>query len=181
MARFIAIVILLSMSTISPIAEASQQKITDKLILEKNQQMASLLKARDAYKTISFLHSHISEDATFQISFQNTSMPAEHQKNSMLMDKEAYINSFIQGLHYVDKYDIDIETADIEITEDGESATAKEVIVEEGVMLNPQDPLETGIPFLSTTTCHISYGLKDGLVQSEKARCHTESGEVNTI
>lgn len=163
------------------IAKASHGGITRDLIINKNEQMQILLNKRDPHKTIDFLHSHVSESAIFQISFQNTSMPPNTQKQHMEMDKTDYINSFIQGLNYVDHYGIKIETKNIQIAANGKTAIAEETIIEEGIMLDPNNLLDSGIPFLSKTTCKVLYGLDSGIVQSNKARCHTQTGEINTI
>lgn len=180
MARALIIALVFILST-SFIAQASQQRITDRLILEKNQQMQSLLQQRDPRKTIDFLHSHISEEAVFQISFENSTMAKSVAQQSFQMDKKGYINSFIQGLHYVDQYNVKIDTKNIQISKNGKTATVEETIIEEGVMLDPNNILGAGIPFISKTSCKMIYGLNNGIVQSDKAECHTQTGETSTI
>lgn len=180
MARALIIALVFILST-SFIAKASQQKITDQLILEKNQQMQSLLQQRDPRKTIDFLHSHISEEAVFQVSFENTTMPKAQAQQRFQMDKTSYINSFIQGLHYVDQYNVKINTQNIQISQNGKTAVVEETIVEEGVMLDPNNLLGAGMPFISRTSCKMIYGLRNGVVQSDKAECHTQTGETSAI
>ena len=181
MARLYAVIALVFILTIPLMANARQTGITSNLIIEKNEKMQDLLKQRDPRQTMAFLHSHISHDATFNITVQNSSMPAEIQSNNLEMDKTDYINSFIKGLHYVDNYNINIETKNINIAENGQTAIAEEITIEEGVMLNPHNLLDSGIPFLSKTTCQTVYTLNDGIIQSDKASCHTETGEISTI
>jgi hypothetical protein len=178
MIRFVILLVLLSPAFI---AEASQQKITNQLIIEKNNQMAHLLKARDARQTIDFLHSHVSEKAEFNMIFSNAFMPETAQDQNMVMNKEAYIKSFIDGLHYVDHYNINIQTLNIQISENGKMAMSEEIMTEEGVMLNPHKANDAGVPFLSKTTCHTLYALQDNKIIAEKAECRTETGKVNTI
>ncbi len=178
MIRFFILLLLLSPAFI---AEASQQKITNQLIIEKNKQMANLLKARDARKTIDFLHSHVSEQAQFNMIFSNSFMPETAQGQSMTMNKESYIKSFIDGLHYVDNYNINIQTKNIEISENGKMAMSEEVMTEEGVMLNPHKAGDEGVPFLSKTTCHTLYALKGDKILAEKAECLTQTGKINAI
>ncbi len=182
MARLLYVFIALLLIISTPlVAKASRSAITNDLIIEKNAEMETLLKKRNPAETMTFLHEHISDDAKFRISFQNTSMPAEMQKNSLEMGKSDYINTFIQGLAYVDKYDVTIKTGDIKISDNGKTAQAEEVMIEEGVMLNPQNLLDKGIPFLSKTTCITTYAMEKGIIKSDKAACHTESGEISAI
>jgi hypothetical protein len=177
------LLVLLSLLLLSPafIAEASQQKITNQLIIDKNNKMEALLKSRDARKTIDFLHSHVSEQAEFQIKFKNAFMPDTAAEQGMILDKEKYIKSFIDGLHYVDSYNVNIETKSIEISENGQIAMSEEIMTEEGVMLNPQQPSAEGIPFLSRTTCRTMYTLENDTIQSQKASCYTETGKISSI
>jgi len=177
-ALIIALVFILSTSFI---AKASQHKITNQLIIAKNKQMQSLLQQRDPRKTIDFLHSHVSEQAIFQVSFENTTMPTGNTQQQFQMDKASYINSFIQGLHYVDQYNVQIDTKNIQISQNGKTAIVEEIIIEEGVMLDPNNVLGSGMPFISKTSCKMVYGLNKGVVQSDKAECHTQTGETSSI
>lgn len=163
------------------IANASQQKITSSLILEKNKEMQALLQKRDPKQTIDFLHSHVSESAVFKVSFENTTLPKNMAQQNFEMDKAGYINSFLQGLHYVDEYNIKIDTKNIEIADNGQTAIVEESITEEGVMLNPDNVLATGIPFISNTSCKTIYTIANGVIQSDKAQCHTQTGEASAI
>jgi hypothetical protein len=177
----LALSLLLLVLSPALIAEASQQQITDQLIIDKNNQMATLLQARDARKTIDFLHSHVSEQAKFQIRFKNAFMPETSSGQNMVLNKETYIKSFIDGLHYVDNYNIEIETTSVEISDNGQMAMSEEIMIEEGIMLNPAQPLAEGVPFLSKTTCHTLYTLENDIIQSQKANCYTETGKISTI
>lgn len=181
MARLIIVITLIFIVSTPLIAEATQTGITKDLIVEKNAKMQSLLQKRDPQLTMNFLHSHISDNATFEISFENNTMPKEIKKNSLKMDKAAYINSFIFGQNYIDNYNVKIKTQNVEIVENGKTAIVEEIMTEEGVMLNPNNILDEGIPFLSVTTCKTTYGFKAGVVQSDKASCNTKTGELATI
>lgn len=177
----VTLIALLIMLTNPILAQASKTEITNNLIVEKNREMQTLLELRNPHKTMDFLHEHINDDARFKIKFHNPSLAPQDQKKSFVMNKADYINSFIQGLNYVDNYAVEIETKNIEISEGGKKAVAEEVIIEEGTMLNPNNLLDEGFPFLSKTTCMIEYGLYQGVLKSSKASCFTQTGEVSTI
>lgn len=162
-------------------AHAGESIITHTLIVEKNQQMEETLKNRDPIKTIDFLHNNISEDADFNIQVNNPTAPATQNKQSFKMGKADYINSFIDGMHYVDNYNVDIQTTKIDISSDQKTATVIEIMTEEGTILNAQNLNNPGMPFLSKTTCTTLYKIESGKMQSNQAFCKTQTGKINTI
>lgn len=166
---------------ISTPTSANSVKITDGLIEAKNDQMANILTVRNPQQTMNFLHYHISDEAVFQVSFENPFLPEGVDQKPMEMDKVSYIKTFIDGLHYVDSYKVDINTDVLQISEDGSAALVEEVMTEQGVMLNPNNLNMKGIPFVSQTTCQTYYTLNNGVVQSNKAQCKTETGKVGDI
>ncbi len=161
--------------------QANDNIITQTLIVEQNEKMEELLQKRDPKETINFLHSNISENAEFNIQVNNPMAQTTQTKQSFKMSKADYINSFITGMHYVDKYDVDIKTSDIQISKDQKTATVIEVMIEEGTILNAQNLSNPGLPFLSTTTCTKIYKIEAGKMQSNQAFCKTQTGEINTI
>lgn len=145
------------------------------LIKKQNDTMSALLENRSAIQdTIAFLHEHISENAVFEMSMSNETMPKEMLNKSIKMDKTAYINSFIQGTHLIDKYKVSIKTLDVQISPDSKTAISKEIMTEEGVSLNPYNLQEEGKPFISTTSCTTIHKLDNGKAISVKAKCHTD-------
>jgi hypothetical protein len=162
-------------------AKANESLITKTLIVEKNQQMEQLLEKRDPKETINFLHSRINDRAIFKIEVSNPTLPAQAGTRNFEMDKKDYINSFINGLHYVDQYNVTINTLDIQISPDQKSAVVSEKMTEEGVMLNAQAPQKAGIPFSSTTKCQTTYIINNGVMQSDNALCKTQTAELSAI
>lgn len=146
------------------------------LITEKNQTMSALLENRAAMQeTIAFMHEHISENAVFEMSISNETMPADTQGQNIKMDKADYINSFIQGSHFVDKYKVSIKTVDVQPSQDNKTAISKEIMTEEGIILNPYNLQEKGKPFISTTSCTTLHQLDGKKAISVKAQCHTDT------
>jgi hypothetical protein len=177
MARFFLFltIILCTLPVLSPIASPVD---AESIIRHKNETIASLLQSGDMKQAIAYLHDHISEDATFNIRYHNPFLPAG-QQNSIVMDKKDYINSFVEGLRYVDEYNVAIRTESI--SESATGFTAREVMTEEGIMRNPQD-MSQGIPFLSETTCQTEYSLAPaGEIRSEQSACTTRVGEISAI
>jgi hypothetical protein len=160
---------------------ANENIITQNLIVEKNQQMEDTLQKRDPKATITFLHNNICDNATFNIQVNNPTLDVSQANQSFQMNKVDYINSFITGMHYVDQYDVSIETTNINISSDKKTATVIEVMTEEGVILNAQNLNNPGMPFLSTTTCTTTYKINAGQMQSDQAFCKTQTGAINTI
>lgn len=163
------------------LSDASDSVITKDLIVEKNEKMEELLTKREPRETIQFLHNHIDEQAVFNIEMNNPTMPAAQTTNQFQMNKQDYINSFITGMHYVDDYRVSIKTQSIDIAADQKTAIVHEVMLEEGTMLNAQDPLKAGLPFSSKTNCTTRYTIQNGQMKSDQASCQTSTAEINTI
>jgi hypothetical protein len=146
------------------------------LITEKNQTMSALLENRARMQeTIAFMHEHISENAVFEMSMSNETMPKDAQGQNIQMSKADYINSFIQGAHFVDHYKVSIKTIDVQLSNDNKTAVSKEIMTEEGVSLNPNNLQEEGKPFISTTSCTTLHQLDGEKAISLKAQCHTDT------
>lgn len=166
-------------STLQTNAKPAPNSIT--LITEKNQTMSALLENRsEMQETIAFMHEHISENAVFEMSMSNETMPADMQGQNIKMDKADYINSFIQGTHFVDQYKVSIKTVDVQPSKDNKTAISKEIMIEEGLILNPRNLQEEGKPFISTTSCTTLHQLDGEKAISVKAQCHTDTSFLTT-
>lgn len=176
---FFALIILIGTSIHSN-ARQTPDSIT--LITEKNQTLSELLENRAAIQeTIAFMHNHISENAVFEMSMNNETMPKDIPNQNIKMDKVDYINSFIQGAHFVDEYKVSIKTIAVEPSDDQKTAISKEIMTEEGVILNPHNLQEEGKPFISTTSCTTLHQLEGGKAISVKAQCHTDTSFLNAV
>lgn len=145
------------------------------LIKEQNDTMSELLENKTSIQdAITFLHEHISNDAVFEVSMNNETMPKEMLGQSIKMDKAAYINSFIQGTHLIENYKVSIKTLDIKISNDNKTAISQEIMTEEGLSLNPYNLQEKGKPFISTTSCTTLHKLDGEKAISIKGKCHTD-------
>ncbi|NCO02657.1 MAG: hypothetical protein GW903_00515 [Alphaproteobacteria bacterium] len=152
------------------------------LISEKNKTMSSLLEDRsNMQETITFLHQHISETATFEMSMSNTTMPKDMLQQNIKMSKADYINTFIHGTHYVDDYEVSIETIAVQPANDGKSVISQEIMTEQGVALNPNDVKEAGKAFISTTKCITTHKIEGEKAVAVDAKCHTNTSFVNDI
>ena len=172
----LSLLVVMSISGISH-AQEDTDVISHMLIVEKNQEMERLLQKRDPKETIDFLHAHVKEDAVFNIELDNPTFTKETGQKSVKIDKTAYINSFIQGLHYVDDYKVKIDTKNIKISDNKKSAVVTETMTEDGVITHEK----TRIPFNSQTTCTTTYSMNEGVITSDTASCKTSTGETNTI
>lgn len=165
-------------STLQTNANPAPDSIT--LITEKNQTMSSLLENRtNMQETIAFMHEHISENAVFDMSMSNETLPSDMPSQNIQMSKSDYINSFIQGTHFVDDYKVTIKTIDVQLANDNKTAISKEIMTEEGVSLNPLNLKEEGKPFISTTSCTTLHKLDGEKAISVKAQCHTDTSFLN--
>jgi len=152
------------------------------LIEEKNEKMSALLENRAQINdTVTFLHEHISEQAVFDMSMSNATMPKDAPQANIQMSKADYINSFIQGTHYVEDYHIDIKTVEVQPTNGGNSVMSKEIMTEQGVAMNPNDIKDPGKAFISTTKCVTIHEIKDEKAVSVRAKCHTDTSFLNAV
>lgn len=169
--RLLAAVLLLSAATPALAGEA----ITEQMVAAKNAELAKLLNDRqNTNGSTQYMHDHISDTAKFELSVNNPAMPQSAGDQSFQMNKQDYINSYIQGPVYISDYTIAIKTAAFAYDEATGQAQSKDVITERGTMRSPRPDLKDGKDMVSTTTCTTTHALKDGKLATTGAKCHTE-------
>jgi hypothetical protein len=173
----IAVACMVVCVSVSLKAQASNNLDLHTLVVEKNQQMEKLLQNRDAKATINFLHNLVQENAVFDIELDNPTLTKKIGKNTIKIGKVDYINSFIQGLSYIDDYKVKINTNDIKVSADKKSVEVTETMVEHGVIKRNKDP----VSFNSKTTCVATYLVDESTLSYSKASCKTVTGATNTI
>lgn len=170
---FTSLILLLS---VTPCAFAGKQSdtITAEMVAEKYSKLEKLLNEHAEYeKLIHFLHDHISEDAVFRVTVTNPAMPQPADEQLLELGKSDYINSYIQGTHYIDRYEMNINTIDFKHTTDG--AISLEVMTERGLMADPANPSPArGRPFISRTTCRTHHKIEDKKLIATASECHTD-------
>lgn len=153
-------------------AFAETGNITKKMIDEKYAQLEKALNSRDSYQeTIKVLHSHISDDATFRLTVTNPTLAESSKSPVMEMNKQDYINTYIQGTHYVADYQMDIATSGFQYDPDRNKAFTLDIMTERGTMPNE---LNEGKPFVSRTTCRTAHELREGQLVATASECHTD-------
>ncbi len=152
------------------------------LIETKNNTMSELLENRAKINdTVTFLHEHISDQALFDMSMSNATMPKDMPQQNIQMSKADYINSFIQGTHFIENYNVTIETVEVQPTGDGKNVVSKEIMTEQGLAMNPNDIKESGKAFISTTKCVTMHEIKNEKAVSIRAKCHTDTSFLNAV
>ncbi|NCC21151.1 MAG: hypothetical protein EOM26_01665 [Alphaproteobacteria bacterium] len=145
------------------------------MVAEKNAEMEVILnKEGQKLAAIRFLHRHISDDAQFKLTVNNPAMPTASADRTIEMDKESYINTFIQGTNYIDRYQFSIDTLDTKPLPGGAEAITEEILTERGVMLNPLNLNAPGRNFVSRTRCQTRHAVENGELISRGGECHTE-------
>ncbi len=171
MKRLLATVFLLAIS-FTP-AQAKEEQITD-LIAQKNLEMKKVLNQdKRTLSAINYLHKHISDDARFRLTVNNPVLPID-SKQTFEMNKEAYINTYIQGTNYIDDYEFDIDTVSVKMDLESAEAITEDILVERGEMLNPYNLEAPGKQFVSRTRCTTRHKVIDGELVSKGGSCHTD-------
>jgi len=169
--RLIILGIFLTIAT-SAAAFADTPDITEKMIKEKYAALETALNSRADYqKAIKALHEHISDDAKFRLTVTNPTLSETGKTPVMEMSKEDYINTYIQGSHYVTDYEMDIQTAKFEYDPQQHKAFTLDIMTERGTM--PSE-LNSGKPFISRTTCRTAHELREGNLVATASECHTD-------
>ncbi len=158
---------------IIPAAHASEAKITE-LISEKNLEMKQALnQEKRTLAAIKYLHKHISDDARFRMTVNNPVLPIDPSQ-TFEMNKETYINTYIQGTNLIDAYEFDIDTVKVSINKGTNEAVTEDILVERGIMLNPYNLTAPGKHFVSRTRCTTHQEVVEDALVSKGGACHTE-------
>lgn len=164
----------LLLSLIAATAQAGEP-ITQKMVEDKNAAMAQLLNDRqNPSGSTQYMHEHISDNAKFELTVSNPAMPQIASDQKIKMNKQDYINSYIQGPTFIANYNIAIKTASFSYNEKSGEARSKDVITERGTIQSPRPDVKQGKDMVSTTTCETIHTLKDGKLATSGAQCHTE-------
>jgi hypothetical protein len=155
---------------VSPSAHADS--ITSKMVEEKYSQLKDILNDRQNFeKAALFLHQHISEDASFQFTVSNPVVSKNDTSPVLTMNKEDYINSYLQGPSFVHDYSFDIEAKGFKYDQGKKEAFTLDVMTERGIM--PSE-LNTGKQFISQTICRTKHQLNNDKLVATASECHTE-------
>ncbi len=157
-------------------AQAAQDDIVLASLVEKKyQEMEDVLNnTGKKLSAIRFLHNHISDDATFSMSVDNPTLPHGNPKKKFRINKEQYINSYLDAAGMIDHYNIDIDPVRVDVDQEKSEAVSEEIMTESGLMLNPLNMAAPGKQFTSITKCITHHVLqKDGTLVSKGSDCHT--------
>ena len=169
--------ILLAVVFISaPVSAAQQAPITQDMVTQKYNTLATLLSNRGAIKkAIRFMHNHIGENARFNVTVNNPLIQGNAMDQAMTLDKVRYINSYIQGTNFIDNYEMDIQTIEFVYDPSSQAAYSKEIITERGLARDPMSLYQdNGRAFVSRTVCSTRHEMKQGFVVSTGSQCHTD-------
>ena len=170
--RLLAAALLLSLSTT---AAHAGDAITQKMVEDKNAALAQLLNDRqNPAGSTQYMHEHISENAKFELTVSNPAMPQIASDQKIKMNKQDYINSYIQGPTFIANYRIAIKTTSFSYDEKTGQARSKDVITEHGTIQSPRPDVKQGKDMVSTTICETVHTLKDGKLATSGAQCHTD-------
>jgi hypothetical protein len=174
MNRLFAFAVFLSILGFSAQSFASDELETKALIAQKNLEMKQILNQdKRTLAAINYLHKHISEDARFRLTVNNPVLPIDPGQ-TFEVNKETYINTYIQGTNFIDQYQFDIKTVSVEIDPATNEAVTEDILTESGVMLNPYNLNAPGKPFVSRTRCKTVQAVVEGALVSKGGACHTE-------
>lgn len=172
-ASLIAITALLTACFVS-VADASTNHLTNAMITAQYEKLEQALNRTDDKEPLArFLHNHISEHARFDVSVDDH----RQQPRRLTLNKNDYINSYIQGTNFIRDYRASIETLSVDIDPATNHALSREIITEHGTILDPHNLQDVkGRPFISQTTCHTLHGLQNGKIVALGGQCHTSIG-----
>jgi hypothetical protein len=162
--------------TVFMIPAHASRAITRDMVAAQNDAMAQALNQReDRAQAMRFLHEAISADAQFHLTVVNPTLPAANQGQAFTMNKEDYINSYIQGTNYIADYKMEIQTIGFTFDAQSGEATSVEILTERGTALDPHTlAADSGKPFVSTTTCKTRHSLDGEKLVSKSSDCRTE-------
>jgi len=141
-------------------------------IKEDLQTMETVLNNKsDVQKLLTFFHTFIDESANFDISVQNPTLPENMQANSFSMNKEQFINSFLQGTQNIQNYSVSVNVE--KVVQNQDKVTSAHTLIERGVVSNPMDPTETGKAFISETKCLSNYDANAKTIAVKDSMCKT--------
>lgn len=151
----------------------SGTKITEKMITDKYAALEKALNDRDSYtKAIRLMHEQISDDATFRLTVTNPDSDNSGKSPVMEMNKQDYINTYIQGSHFIADYHMAIQSFGFEYDPATDEAETVDVMTESGMM--PTQFNDKGKPFVSRTTCHTRHAMRQGSLVATGSECHTD-------
>ncbi len=170
MLRVIALGLFILVAT-STSSFAEQRNITKDMVADKYTKLEKLLNDRSSYtEKIKFLHNHISEDALFRLTVTNPTAAQSGKSPVMEMNKQDYINTYIQGPRFVDNYQMDIKTTGFEYNREKHHAFSLDVITESGTMMSK---MNDGKAFVSRTTCRTRHEMQQNTLVATASECHT--------
>ena len=153
-------------------AFAGTGTITKDMVTDKYAQLENALNNHDdAMETIQILHNYISDDALFRLSVTNPAVSKSEKSPILEMNKQDYINTYIQGAHTVSGYNMNIETQRFEYDQKTRQAYTLDVMTERGIMMSN---LNDGKPFISKTICRTQHEMQQGKLVATAGECHTD-------
>lgn len=161
---------LIIMVLIAP-AHAGTAPVTEQTIGAQYDRLVKALNDREnPHQTVRTLHEHFSDDAEFRLTVSSAGTQGG-KSPVMKMDKQAYINTYIQGTHYISDYRVEIRTLRFEPGENPAEAYTLDLITERGLMPNA---FNEGKPFISRTTCRNRHELRADRLVTTAGSCHTD-------
>lgn len=152
-------------------AGAQSNRITKDMITAQYQALEQALNnSSDTMGKIQTLHAQISDDAQFKMTVTNPDI-GKAKSPVMEMNKQDYINTYIQGTHFITDYEVDIRNVSFEPGDNANEAYTTDLMIERGKMLNA---LNDGKPFVSRTTCRTRHEMRDGTLVAAGSACHTD-------
>jgi hypothetical protein len=149
--------------------------ITQTMVEEKNAALTRLLNDRKNPAGLThYMHDHISDNARFVMTVSNPVMPQIGKDQNFELNKQDYINSYIQGPAFITGYSVKIETGNFRFDEAKGEAYSTDVIVERGTIASPRPDAKSGQDMISRTTCNTVHRMEAGKLLSAGGQCHTD-------
>ncbi|MFK7840231.1 MAG: hypothetical protein AB8B83_07860 [Bdellovibrionales bacterium] len=143
-------------------------------VKSNNAEFSQILNAKlDPEVLLDFMHDKIADDAKITISVKDPKNK-DAGEIEVKLTKTDYINSYLYGPRQVKDYRADIKTMDIEVDEKTNTLKAKEILTESGIMLNPFDYQDPGVPYTSYTSCEAEYKIESGEPTLQQTTCNTQ-------
>ena len=161
------------------VAHASLSVNDEKSVRDHYVKMEKVLSnRRDHEALVSFFHTAIHDEASFEMTFSNPAI-SKGQQTNLKMTKQDYINSFLVGSAQVHDYSAVVEP--LEIKSEGSTITALSLLKERGYVLNPQDQSALPQYFESQTLCKSEHVEDNGAIQVVDSHCKTNVSYESAI
>ena len=168
----IATVAIFTSFAIAPASQSTSKDDTAQRIEQTYEQIRQLLSDRGNYREVAGLfHTLIDDQARFTMTLRDDLAPGRDAAQRFTLTKTDYINSYLQGMSFVQDHDLEVQIKDVALAHDGQSATVKETITETGMSVDPVNPKTVQRPFITVHECETKYDVSGKSLKIKGSSC----------